>query len=35
LTCAADCGACPDVCGDSVCGPTETCQSCEADCGGC
>ena len=31
-----DCGAeCPDVCGDTDCGPGESCATCPSDCGGC
>ncbi len=35
LTCQTDCGICDDVCGDDVCGFTETCTTCLADCDVC
>ena len=35
LTCGADCGACPDFCGDGECNGDEDCTSCEGDCGAC
>ncbi|GMV38701.1 MAG: hypothetical protein AMXMBFR64_04170 [Myxococcales bacterium] len=33
-TCGASCEA-PQGCGDGICGPTETCGTCPADCGPC
>lgn len=36
-TCAVDCGACPDPCGDGTCDGAlgEGCATCQADCGAC
>jgi len=31
----SSCGHCPPVCGDSVCGPLESCSGCPQDCGPC
>lgn len=33
--CETDCGSCPEICGNGICGIGETCENCETDCGSC